>query len=131
MNELFKLGGTPANAVEQSIYDKVKKWTDEKDETMWGFYRMLGNGGVGEISQAAIEYYFDNNLWVYNAYRGAPTQTMSGKGSTLETLESEAFVKMIIGKKNIGEFDNFVAEWKKLGGDDVTREVNDWYKNTK
>lgn len=131
MNELFESGETPANAVEQSVYDKIKKWTDEKDETLWGFYRMLGNGGVGEIAQADIKYYFDNNLWVYNAYRGAPTQTMSDKGATLATLESEAFVKMIIGKKDMGEFDKFVTDWKKLGGDDETREVNDWYKNVK
>ncbi|WP_214627506.1 extracellular solute-binding protein [Paenibacillus agaridevorans] len=131
MNELVKSGETPANAVEQSVFDKVKQWTDKKDETVWGFYRMLGNGGVGEIAQAAIEYYFDNDLWVYNAYRGAPTQTMSDKGSTLSTLESEAFVKMITGQKDIGEFDKFVTEWKKLGGDDITREVNDWYANAK
>jgi len=131
MNELFKSGETPANPVELSVYEKVKKWADEKDETLWGFNRMLGPGGVGEISQAAIEYYFDNNLWVYDEYRGAPTQTMSDKGSTLETLESEAFVKIITGQKDIGEFDKFVTEWKKLGGDDITREVNDWYNNAK
>ncbi len=131
MNEMAKTGEAPANAVEQLISDNVKKWTEQKDESMWGYYRMLGPGGVGEIAQANIEYYFDNNLWVYNAYRGAPTQTMSDKGSTMETLESETFVKMIIGQKDVGEFDKFVTEWKKLGGDEVTKEVNEWYQNAK
>ena len=38
-----------------------------------------------------------------------------------------------VGEKNIDEtWDSFVSSWKKIGGDEVTAEVNAWYaKQTK
>jgi putative aldouronate transport system substrate-binding protein len=38
---------------------------------------------------------------------------------------------MIYGKKPVAEFNNFVKDWKSLGGDDITKEVNEWYKKSK
>ena len=41
-----------------------------------------------------------------------------------------AFIKIILGEP-IDAFDKFVEDWKKLGGDQMTQEVNDWYASTK
>jgi hypothetical protein len=38
------------------------------------------------------------------------------------------FLKIIVGKSSIDEFDNYVSQWKNLGGEQITKEVNDWYK---
>ncbi|MFS0778212.1 hypothetical protein ABC255_19705 [Neobacillus sp. 3P2-tot-E-2] len=40
-------------------------------------------------------------------------------------MELEMVTKIILGE-SIGEFDKFVENWKKLGGDDITKEVNEW-----
>jgi len=32
-----------------------------------------------------------------------------------------------MGAASIDEFDKFVAQWKQLGGDQITAEVNEWY----
>ncbi len=38
----------------------------------------------------------------------------------------ETFTKIIMGEKSPDEFDVFVANWHKLGGDDIMKEVNEW-----
>ncbi|GAB6928177.1 hypothetical protein JCM10914A_21600 [Paenibacillus sp. JCM 10914] len=69
-----------------------------------------------------------NNVYVPTYFNGANTTTMQSKGGILAKLEGETFTSMIYGKKPISEFDSFVEEWKKIGGDQVTKEVNEWYK---
>ena len=51
------------------------------------------------------------------------SESMDKKWATLEKLEDEAFLQIIIGDKSIDEFDAFVAQWKSLGGDDITAEL--------
>ena len=45
--------------------------------------------------------------------------------ATLNKLENDMITNIILGKP-IAEFDKFVADWKSLGGDQMTKEVNDW-----
>jgi putative aldouronate transport system substrate-binding protein len=54
---------------------------------------------------------------------------MLDRSTTLETLEEETFVGIINGELPLDEFDNFVDQWKGLGGDDITAEVNEWWQN--
>ncbi|MCL6459012.1 MAG: sugar ABC transporter, partial [Gorillibacterium sp.] len=61
-------------------------------------------------------------------FTGAPTKTMKSRGEYLNTQELETFIKIIYGDLPIDEFDKFVATWKSSGGDDITKEVNEWYK---
>ena len=62
---------------------------------------------------------------------GAPTETMTEKLSTLETMRDEVYTKIIIGEASIDEFDTFVEDFNKLGGSDMTAEVNEWYSSVK
>ncbi|MGG3280993.1 hypothetical protein [Paenibacillus solani] len=39
----------------------------------------------------------------------------------------ETFTKIIRGAASVDEFDQFVLNWKNLGGDQITQEVNEWY----
>jgi putative aldouronate transport system substrate-binding protein len=34
-----------------------------------------------------------------------------------------------MGAAPVDEFDKFVDQWRKLGGDEITKEVNDWQKS--
>ncbi|MDQ0116612.1 extracellular solute-binding protein [Paenibacillus harenae] len=62
-----------------------------------------------------------------NEFQGPPTPTMLEKGDQLLQTEHEAFVQIIYGKKDIDFFDEFVANWRANGGDQITKEVNAWY----
>lgn len=45
----------------------------------------------------------------------------------LVQLTNKAFVDFITGKRPLGEFDKFVEEWKKIGGDKVMAEAQQKY----
>ncbi|MDO4291966.1 MAG: extracellular solute-binding protein [Eubacteriales bacterium] len=51
------------------------------------------------------------------------SETMDKKWATLEKLEDETFLQIILGEKPIEEFDHFVEQWKSLGGDEITAEL--------
>lgn len=64
-----------------------------------------------------------------NYFTGAATPTMIDKWNLLRQSELETFNKIIYGKLPVNAFDDFVKSWKANGGDQVTKEVNDWYKS--
>ncbi|NSW90799.1 MAG: extracellular solute-binding protein [Firmicutes bacterium] len=109
---------------ERGYLQKIKDF-EAGDNTLWCWGQIFGVGGILKV----VGYYRDNDLYVQNEFYGEPTKTQTEKGATLNSLEDETFMKIVTGVAPISEFDNFVEQWKKLGGDDWTREVNEWYKN--
>ncbi|MNY55159.1 hypothetical protein D3C86_1911100 [compost metagenome] len=79
---------------------------------------------------AITDQYDKNNQFLLEKFVGAPTPTMVERKATLEKLQNEVFVKIILGDP-IDTFDKFVEDWKKLGGDQITEEVNQWYAASK
>lgn len=65
---------------------------------------------------------------IANNFTGASTKTMSSKAELLEKNEKETFIKIVYGKAPVDEFDRFVQEWKAGGGDEITKEVNEWWQ---
>jgi putative aldouronate transport system substrate-binding protein len=62
-----------------------------------------------------------------NYFQGPLTETMKSKNELLNKLVNESFSKIIYGQAPIDSFDTMVENWKKSGGDQVTKEVNEWY----
>ena len=46
-------------------------------------------------------------------------------------MEDELFADIILGNKPLEAFDDFVDEWKRAGGDQITIEVNEWYDSVR
>ena len=61
----------------------------------------------------------DTYVPVYNAFSGQ-TETMETKWANLKKMEEETFAKIIMGKADI-----FVENWKKQGGDQILKEINE------
>ena len=91
------------------------------DNTWWGSYMWSGPEGAFTV----INYYDTNKLTRLNSYIKADTEAMVAKNATLRKMKIETFTKIIMGAAPIEEFDNYVDNWKKLGGDDITKEVNE------
>lgn len=64
-----------------------------------------------------------------NYFTGAATQAMIEKWNLLRQSELETFNKIIYGKLPVDAFDAFVASWKTNGGEQVTKEVNEWFQS--
>jgi hypothetical protein len=98
-----------------------------KDGKVWGmwFSRLSPNGGVGKM----LETYEKSEKRYDELY--VTTPTIVTKQGDLDKLRDTAFLSIIMGEKPIAEFDQYVASWGKMGGDQITKEVNDWYKSIK
>ena len=103
----------------RTIWDELE--TSPKNKSMFG---------DGENASVYLMQQVVDNGWVFgNAFFGSPTPTMIERLSTLEELTMTAFFKIITDNADVDEtFEKFVADWKALGGDQMTQEVNDWYK---
>lgn len=108
------------NAEEKGLYDGILKYR-AGDRESWWYERIFGP----ESSQGVIAYYVDNNLILQDEFVYPPTPTMTTKKATLDKLELETFTKIIYGESPVDDFDRFVEQWKKLGGDEITAEVNE------
>ena len=72
-----------------------------------------------------------DNRFVNDEFVTFNTETMTEKGATLKKMENEALVKVIMGDMSVDEYDTFIENWYKLGGQDITDELNAWYSTTK
>ncbi|WP_240647279.1 extracellular solute-binding protein [Paenibacillus nanensis] len=112
----------------KTIQEKIDLYNSGSEEgfAVWGWERIYGPEG----SMGITDQYDKNNQFLIDKFVAAPTPTMVERKSTLEKLQDETFVKIILGDP-IDSFDKFVEDWKKLGGDQMTQEVNEWYASTK
>jgi putative aldouronate transport system substrate-binding protein len=109
-----------------AMYENVKKFMDG-DNKFWGWAKTFGLDG----SWGTMDYYDNNKLFYMNKFAAAPTPTMVEKKATLDKMQNELIMKIILGQSSVDDFDKFVEDWKKLGGDKMTQEVNDWYATIK
>lgn len=126
VNEAIKSGDTSGLNPEQKRYYEDYMAYRGGDLNYWGADRTWGPEG----SFSVLGYYKENNLLKVNAFNGAPTDTMAQKGSILRDMEIKMMTEIILGKP-IELFDEFVANWKQSGGDQITKEVNDWYTSNR
>ncbi|GGG78132.1 extracellular solute-binding protein [Paenibacillus radicis (ex Gao et al. 2016)] len=62
-----------------------------------------------------------------NYFQGPLTETMKQKNELLNKLLNQTYSKIIYGQSPIDEFDKMVDNWKKSGGEQITKEVNEWF----
>lgn len=105
-------------------YDSVVSWIEDQDPAGWKMYWIFGPEGS---TYDLMEGYLANDQMQPNKYVGPPTDTMTRRWETLVQMENEVFTRIIVGEASIDEFDDFVEDWKSLGGEDITDEVNAWY----
>jgi hypothetical protein len=71
----------------------------------------------------------DAGQWKVNRYLGPTTDTMRKRGAYLQKLERESLSRIIMGEDSVDEFDDFVDQWMQSGGEDLLKEVNDWFES--
>lgn len=97
-------------------YSVIEKENPKKNMDAWKPAKAYELGG-GVLANTDMEK-------VYSLFYGT-TKTMETKWTSLQKLENETFLKIIVGDLSIDAFDSFVTDWKKLGGDQITKEVSD------
>jgi putative aldouronate transport system substrate-binding protein len=72
-----------------------------------------------------------NKVLMYSKFTGTPGPAMGKSNAKLQKLEDEYFTKIVMGNIPVDDFDKFVESWKKDGGAEVAKEINDWYASQK
>ncbi len=122
LQEALETGDTSRlNGDGQQFYEPCREWLENKDPASWRFYAARVEGSLVASD--------DSKLAVKELYYPATTTTMSMNWSSLEDLENQMLLKIIMGEENIDAFDDFVKSWNSMGGEQITREVNDAYLN--
>ncbi|MCY9670327.1 extracellular solute-binding protein [Paenibacillus alginolyticus] len=138
------------------VYDQDKipgGWIDVKKYSIYGNdiqtpnkeLEVMAKLGQGNKPETPYEMYFSSRpkKWaeaasvlqtyiekasVFDLFTGPPTATMAQKGELLRKMENETFLKIIYGQESPDAFNSFVDKWKSSGGNDITKEVNEWYQ---
>lgn len=121
-------------------YEAIKKAVETKSTeqlpshltSSYGLIKNYLNGSKEIKDWSEYHCYFEGDKagtdqkTVYNemAFYGK-TDTMRQRWANLEKLEDETFIKIIMGNEDISKFDQFVKEWNKQGGEQITKEVNE------
>ena len=120
-NDYFTNGVVPA-ANYQNMINQIQEAMNGNDE-YWGQNQIYGVGGCLKV----IEQYKEKNCFIQDQYYGPKTATYSTSWSELYSMEQEVFMGIVTGAKTISEFDKFVSDWNRKGGQKITEEINEWY----
>lgn len=111
--------------LEKIRYDSIVEWRSGNispdNQTIYVNEKAFDLGGSVEIMMGMEK----DSGFMIDGFYSAPTQTMKSKWAALQDEEMITFTKIMLGAP-ISDFDEFVENWKKLGGDQITKEVNDW-----
>lgn len=133
-SEAVKTGKTDALNVEQlADYTNMKVYLDQMEsgspdledanfQAGIGLYTVFGDpdGGYAAIDKMIQEDAFNKSM-----YNTVPTENMAAKYPTLNKMAMETIVKIISGDP-VEDYDAFLETWNKMGGEESTKEAQEW-----
>ena len=111
---------SPLNRHDMGTYVNSKKYLDslangeESTSAGWASYNSMAAASL--VAETEVNK-------VTPVFFGS-TKSMPLKWPTLDKMEQEMLLKIITGEKPVDYFDEFVTEWNKTGGEQITEEVN-------
>lgn len=107
---------------DKSNYEKGQAYLNgSKDKMDWAMHVIFGKNSA---LTTTYEHYIKPRNYVKDAWTKDATPAMKEHENALLEMEDEIFQQIITGEKPIDYFDTFVSEWKRLGGEQMTKEVN-------
>lgn len=97
-------------------YEKLQADGPKSDPLAWGDVESRFPGSEAAFDPA-------NNIIDVKFF--GQTESMSTTWANLKKLEDEMLVKIISGEEPVSYFDTFVKQWNEMGGEQVTKEVNE------
>jgi putative aldouronate transport system substrate-binding protein len=109
------------NMQDKDYIEGAYNYNQQKDTSnangVVGYY---GHYLAGNLTQAEENQVVDEIIVDY-------TDSMGDLWPAMDALQKQVFVQIIVGDKPLDYFDEFVEQWKSMGGDIITKEVNDAY----
>ncbi len=107
------------------FYDQGMAYLNEGDPAGWCVYRSYLKG---DSSLSVIDSYIQNKQIVFNEYTAEDTTFMIENKPTVKKMYDELVIGIITGKSDLSAYDEFMARYDELYGNQATQEVNDWFQ---
>lgn len=107
--------------------ETCEKWRVEKDPEG----RILSAIFGPDSTESILVQELAGGGYLFDAYTGPTGKAALKYGGNLGTLANQMITDIITGARPVDYFDEFVKVWKANGGDEITKEVNDWHQSTK
>lgn len=101
------------------VYEARLKYREDPvaNRDQWSGF-MARTGGYEVASRENVKV---NDNYVFFAM----TDSMTARWTSLEKMENEMLLAIITGEKDLDYFDEFVTQWKALGGDQIMAEATE------
>ena len=80
-------------------------------------------------TQDVLDKELNGGGYIFDAFTGSAGEALKKYGGNLGTLANQMITDIITGAQPVEYFDEFVELWKNNGGNEITAEVNEWYRN--
>jgi putative aldouronate transport system substrate-binding protein len=119
-----------ANGFPEFIGNTVAR--DAQAYGAWGtflFYQFINESKLtdGSVMTWADERNYREGIKSTSVPSFINTPARTQYQAELQKIRDETFVAIITGDQPVSSFDAYVAKWKRSGGDQLTKELNDWY----
>lgn len=110
--------------------------TDMQKIGAWGCFLFFQFANESKLTDGSVMKWADErNYTVGLKQTKVPsfitTPARSQYQAELNKIRDEALTAIITGNQPLASFDEYVAKWKKSGGDELTKELNAWYAANK
>ena len=133
INQIIETGDESLleNKDQEDLWGRVSKfmngvtWEEDAGAYTSGYCDYWGNVGAesmwGFRNKAEAE-----NMYKFDMFKGSTTPAIDEYMKQLKSDEFATINSIISGEESLDYFDEFVASWWELGGDQITAEVNEW-----
>ena len=98
--------------------------------SIWAWEHMFGNGETTPM--VVLRDAIENERIHYDGFLGAQNEFMQDRWSVIKDEQLTAFTKIIIGEVGVEEgFADWLKTFDSMGGTQITRDVNEWYAQSK
>lgn len=111
----------------EATVEICESWRVDNDSEGRTLYNVFGPDGTQRILSRSVA----EGGYFISAFKGAPGEASTKYGGNLSTLSEQMITNIITGAEPVDSFDEFVELWKANGGDEITKEVNEWYQESK
>jgi putative aldouronate transport system substrate-binding protein len=126
-----KLNAIERSNVEQILKDYLNIGTVTEENlpqyaAAYGIWSVFAdpNGGY-----AAVDAAIKAGALMPAGYGTAPTELMASRASALTDITNTSIIKIIYGEESPAYWDTVIANWHRIGGDEVLADANKWYKS--
>lgn len=119
----FKYGYPYMQALRAGRSNKDMTAFEKKGYGIWE-QAISPDGGYAYVT----ELYEGSSEAVFNEFYGIKTPAQQNYGEYLNKTMKTYFLEVISGKKSLNDWEKYVNDYRKNGGDAVLSQVNDWYR---